>query len=266
MSAVDQDDKRLLELYAQFLKRREAVSIGQPAEYAEFAGPYDGASFAVGWLSEGEVPAVTNKVNAFWRHLGGLIAWNEIYQSLDEDDKFNVVIEFITPTADHCLSMPYSIKQMLIKSICHISHQTNRFCGPNFSEEALKKDRNLNFHEAEKLAGAYAAWSRLRDALLELDDGQYRKESNDYRNELNHGFATNIEYGHFLTIKRVDGNPSAYNFMSVPPLQLGNVISSLARQYNAALLCHDRYIDLIREQHAHWPKGVQPAPFLEVRR
>ena len=155
------DDKRQLELYARFLKEREAISMGQPAEYAEFQGPYDAASIPVKWLSEGEVRAVTNKVNAFWRHLGGLVAWSKIYKSLGDDEKFHVVVEFISPTADHCLSMPYSIKQMLVKSICHISHQTNRFCDPNFSEAALKKDKRLDFREAEKLAGKFSMWPKL---------------------------------------------------------------------------------------------------------
>jgi hypothetical protein len=254
---MNSDDKKLHDLYGRFLEEREFILVAETAKYADFLeqGSYHAFSIPVTWLARGEVFGVADKVNEFWRHLGGLVAWNNIYKSIADDDKFNALVEFISPTADHCLGLPYSIKQMLIKSICHLSHQTNRFCDPNFSEDALKPDKQLKFHEIKKLAGRYVAWPQLRDALSQLDDARYRAESNDYRNRLNHGFAPGIEYGYLLTIQRVDDKPSSYNIMSVPPLELGSIIPSLIRQYKSVLQCYDRYIDLTKEQQHHWPKA-----------
>src|SRR5882724_8394235 len=103
--------------------------------------------------------------------------------------------------------MPYSIKQMFIKSICQLSHQTNLFYDPDWNEKALPQ--KPNFPDAERLAGRFQSWPALHSALAVLDDASFRTASDNYRNEANHSFPRLIETG-YTTIIRRDPKASSY--------------------------------------------------------
>jgi hypothetical protein len=249
----------MVELYVQMQKERQSLLLASPAPYPEFINRdrYHAASIPAVWQTQGHLTSVANVVNSFWKHLHDVAAWANVFKTATDADKFNAVIEFVGPIADHCLGAPYSLKQMLIVSTCKISHQTRRFSEKSsFSEKSLKRDEALNFKQAEKLASGFAGWPALRDALAQLDDDQYKTETNNYRRRLNHGFRPSIEYGNFLFVERTsspDDRGSVYNFGSAPPLQLEKLVPALSRQYDAALRSYDRYFDLIKEQHQRWP-------------
>ncbi len=143
---------------------------------------------------------------------------------------------------------------MFIRSICQISHQTNRFLDNAWKEDLLK-DR-LNFPDTVKFASRFAWWPPLCSTLSLLNDENFTNASDDYRTRLNHGFPRRIEFGHTLVVKRDlhDPNKVLYTFGNAPPLFISDLVPLLATQYNAALNCFDAYIALVKEQSEYWPK------------
>jgi hypothetical protein len=170
---------------------------------------------------------------------------------MTEDEKFMALVEFIIPISTQCLSAPYFTKQMFIKSICKISHQTNRFLSQGWNDSDLKSDERLNFKEAKKFADHFAGWPAMCNAFSALNDDDFITASDDYRNRFNHGFPRRIELGHSMIVERTP-NSFEYAIINAPPLLIADLIPVLAKQYEAAVNCHQAYIQLIREQHELW--------------
>src|SRR4051812_17628069 len=146
MASVDEDPKRLVEMYAQLLEERAKIMLVPTAAYPDFL--WHGTYPPVFWAVPDEVSGIANRINGFWRQLHSLAAWNTILPSLIEGDRYNALVEFVGPTADHCLTAPYSIKSMLTTSVCRISHLTRQFFETDF-KETIKEERRLNYKEAE---------------------------------------------------------------------------------------------------------------------
>jgi hypothetical protein len=167
--------------------------------------------------------------------------------------------------------MPYSIKQMFIKSIAQISHQTNGFLDSNWNEKALPE--KPNFPDARRLASHFRSWPALCAALAMLDDEAFRVASDDYRNQANHGFHRRIEYGYTPIIRRdpkskqatfvEQGQNGEYQFIKLPgriydlydspPIPVIDLIPLLGSQHQAATGCYNKCVELITEQHKSWP-------------
>lgn len=257
---IDSDGERLIELYSEFQRIRQLVPFLPIADYHNFFdGKYQAFSMPAVWLAEGQVMSAGNAVNRFGDYVMRLIAWNQVLRSASEDDKIDAMIEFMSPLADHCLGAPYSIKQMLIKSVCKLSYSTRAFHERGFKG---KLPRNgFNFPDAQRLAGVYSTWNGLSTAFAELDTADYRKQSGDYRNQLNHGFPRDIEHGHLLDVE-IESNPAGhvgFIMKDLPPLRLEALIPLLSDQHAAAHQCYNRYVDLVKEQRTFWlRKDAQP--------
>jgi hypothetical protein len=185
-------------------------------------------------------------------YTGGLTAWEKVLDAVTEDEKIAVLFEFVSPIVNNCLSLPYSTRQMLIKSICHISHQTTRFCTADWSDSSLKPDKRLDFKEAERFAMRFDSWPALCAALARLNNERFIVASDDYRNRLHHSFQRRVEFGHTMTFLRDPDSPS-YRLYDASPLCLSDLIPLLAGQYEGALNCYYKYIELIKEQQKIWP-------------
>jgi hypothetical protein len=249
------DDNQLCELYRLFQEARRSLGDLYPAirhddgflDRCRYDGP---VAMLVVLMVREHILTATNTINRFSYDIRGLTAWNKVFASATETERMQALYEFLSPTASYCLSMPYAIKQMFIKSICQISHQTNRFNESHWDERALPP--KPNFPDAVKLATRFSSCPVLCASLSLLDDKTFRDASDDYRSEFNHGFPRRIEIG-YTTIIRHNARLSSYELRDAPPLLINNLIPLLAMQHKAASDCHHAYIDLIKEQHKLWP-------------
>ena len=247
----------LLGLYRDFQQVRRPLNhlypmIGYDGSF--LGGRYNPVSLVAVLMAQNQPLSITHNINRFGNELRSLLAWAKVFETITEAERISALYEFAYPTASQCMSMPYSIKQALIKSVCQISHQTNRFLDSNWNEKALPE--KPNFHDARRLASRFEAWTALSTALEALDDKAFRLASDDYRNQANHGFPPRIEYGYTPVIRRdapssVPG--SFYQLYDLPPFRLNDLIPLLEPQYDAAIRCYDRYVNLIKEQHSVWP-------------
>lgn len=254
-SRVALDDQKLLNLYTRFQAARRVV--GEVYPFTQFDNfldrdSYHGGALPVVLIAKDQIMGATNALNRFGYDLHALAAWNKVFDTITEDEKFLALYEFVLPIASDSLSAPYAIKQMFVTSICQISYQTKGF--GNRDEAPLKKQ--LNFKDARRLAANFGSWPTLCSALSLLNDEAFKDASDDYRNKLNHGFPRRIEIGHTWAINQViEPGCVTYSLGVAPPLRIAELIPLLAKQYQIALSCFGAYIDLMKEQHALWPRA-----------
>jgi len=241
-------------LYTTFQgERRSLGELYRQARYDDFVdrGRYQGSAMPVALMAGEHIVAATNAINRFNYDLHSIAAWRKAFDTITEGEKMQALFEFVFSIASNSLSAPYSIKQLLIRSIYEISHQTNRFHDANWKEGSLKKQ--TNFDDAQRVAKRFFSWTALCSALSLLNDENFNTASDNYRNRLNHGFPPRIEVGHVLTVQRDPCAASSYEIRHAPPLLIADLVPLLAAQYGAALKCFDAYIELIKEQYKLWP-------------
>jgi hypothetical protein len=159
------DDNELCDLYRLLQEARRSLGDLYPAirhddgflDRCRYDGP---AAMLVVLMAREHILTATNTMNRFSYDILSLTAWNKVFASATEAERMQALYEFLSPTASHCLSMPYAIKQMFIKSICQISHQTNRFNDNNWDERALP--RMPKFSDAGKLESRFNSWCCVR--------------------------------------------------------------------------------------------------------
>src|SRR5712672_696582 len=100
MTSVDEDPKRLVEMYTRLLEKRDKIILAPTADYPDFLqhGNSNPGTTPFFWKVPKEVFAIANRLNEFWRHIHSLAAWNTILPSLNEADRYNALVEFVRPT------------------------------------------------------------------------------------------------------------------------------------------------------------------------
>ena len=252
-------DRKLSELYARFQRQRRSLGELYPhVDYEDFVdhGRYQGAALPAVAMAREHIIAITNTLNRFWYDLRNITVWGYVFDSLSEDEKLLALYEFLYSIMNQCLSAPYSIKQMFIKSVCHVCHQTNRFLDANWSESFLKSDRDLSFKDAINLAKNFRSWSKLCHALSHLNHANFLQTTDDYRNRFNHGFPPRIELGWTMTVRR-DQDSHKYVIANPPPFLIADLVPPLSEQYEAALNSYNAYVELLKEEQATWFKATQ---------
>jgi hypothetical protein len=163
-SCVSFDDLTLLNLYAKFQLQRRLLGELYPLvrhddsflESRRYDGP---ASMMAGIMAQGHILSAVNTLNRFSYDLHSLTAWSKVFEPATEGEKMQALYEFVSPIASHSLSTPYSFKQMLVRSVCQISHQTNRFFINDWNECSLKE--TLTYKDAKRLAQRFVSWPIL---------------------------------------------------------------------------------------------------------
>ena len=250
-SRVTLDDHTLIVLYTKFQEERRSLGERYPGlrhddSFLESRRYDHPASMMFMLMAQEHILTATNTINRFSYDLHSLTAWSKVFQSASEEERMQALYEFLAPIAAQSLSMPYSIKQILVKSICQLSHQTNRFYVNDWSERLLNE--KPKFKDAKRLAERYHSWPTFCAALSLLNNQNFTNASDDYRNEFNHGFPRRIELG-YTTIIRRDPKSASYEWRDAPPLSISYLIPLLAAEHKAARDSYQAYIELIKEQH-----------------
>lgn len=110
------DDNVLIKVYSQFSELRR--SLGQKfcgVDHESFVdgGRFQGIAMPAAMLASEHLLAVANIINRFCYSLHSLVAWEQTLIMLTADEKSIVLFEFVVDVASNCLSLPYSIRQML---------------------------------------------------------------------------------------------------------------------------------------------------------
>lgn len=240
------DDARAIELYGWSRELRKRLDGNSKfARFVDIPRPLPLSDPREAYLTHArqDLQDLANFVNEFTLNVNILSAWAAILPSLDEDELLSVTMEFINPPAYFCLGVPYALKGRLCSSVARVSHLANEF---TVSDWQLISDLGpSSCKKAKQHAVTWGSWSPLAGALGRLDNKPYRKASDSFRNEFNHGSPRMIVTGEKPFVDRRGGLTVVG---ARPALDLGEIVSALKPQQRAAVSAHEAYVALVFEQ------------------
>lgn len=192
---------------------------------------------------------LSNTINEFRRYIASLLAWEKVIAGLDQEEKYHVVIEFVSPLATLTLNMPYVIRSRFIYSVAHLSHQANQTKQKSWVDD-LPIDSEIYFEAADKFGQPWKKYTKLKVELEKIANKEYGKATHDFRNKYNHRYSPEIEIGLTGLLTRTvnqDGRVS-YTFGQTEPLMLKDIIALLKTQYFLCMISYEKYQALVNEQ------------------
>jgi hypothetical protein len=176
------------------------------------------------------------------------MAWEKVLAGLDQDEKYDVVIEFVSPLATLALNMPYVIRSRFIYSVAHLSHQANRTKKDEWIDD-LPVDSKIYFEAANNFGKLWKKYSKLKVALEKIANKAYGESTHDFRNKYNHRYSPRIEIGLTGLVTRIVNSTGSvtYGFGQIDPLLLKDVNPLLLDQYSLCLAAHKNYQALIND-------------------
>ena len=114
------NDQTLLDHYTRFQGERRSLGAIYPFPLRDDfldRGSYQGIAWPVVMMAQEEILAITINLRRFWYDLHSINAWSKVFELVTEAEKWQAIYEFVFPIISLSLFAPYSIKQMVVKSI-----------------------------------------------------------------------------------------------------------------------------------------------------
>jgi hypothetical protein len=198
---------------------------------------------------------LANGINHLINLVARLEAWKVVLEPLSNDEKSEILLEFVQDLSTVALLAPYSLKARFYFAVAHQSHQANATRSETVWVDdfvTLPDDRVVNEEVAARLAKGWTAWPALIKALNAVDMGDYKTATDDFRNKHTHRVAPHIELGITQTIKRrpASGTVGAvsYGIGGSDPIKLEQAIPQLTKQCLALSRSYGEFQKLVAEQ------------------
>ena len=174
-------------------------------------------TFAWWWGAAGEVRETVNSINAWGVRLHTWNAWNRVVESYpSEDEKWEVLSEFVEPLAYFCMLQPSSLADRITVTAETLLHQANLHVATD-AKDQLEQDelqhgrtlaRSRRRDQLKRLGKPWARFPEFRDALAKMDGKDYRKVTSNFRDLTHHSFAPRLMIGEITRAIRSVGPPS----------------------------------------------------------
>lgn len=216
----------MVNAYGQFLNNLKTVKpCGPPATYDWYKLPDE---VPPGWVPYGlmlpeHCREISNSINELGRYVSSLEAWKLVLHKFNDDEKLEIVIEFVTPIAVLALNHPYVIHSRFIYSIAHLCHQANRVKDNNWIDD-LPLDDEIYIDVADKYCRRWQSYRTLKLALEKISNKKFRSDTHDFRNKYIHRYSLGIEIGVTEFVKR-----------NVASKGEGDFLLGLIRKFNNSL-------------------------------
>jgi len=192
---------------------------------------------------------LSNSINELQRYIASLMAWEKVLSSLEGEEKFYAISEFVTPIATLAITFPYVIRSRFIYSVAHLSHQANKVELKKSWNDDLPIDTEIQFEQADKYGKLWKPYSKLKLSLEKIAGKSYSLSMYDFRNSYNHRYSPRIELGITGLVKRnVKPDKVSYGFGHVEPILLKDAIPLLKEQHTFCLKAYDKYQILVNKQ------------------
>ncbi|WP_146012838.1 hypothetical protein [Herbaspirillum sp. BH-1] len=259
--------------------------------------PYDFDDLnAVQWRSFGrlmvkdELRELINSLNQWHVALRKWEAWNTVISlHASEMDAWDIRMEFLEGTAHRCLYQPSSMRDMFTLLATNSMHQVYLASDPQHEDRLPSDPRDLKSphypsrRQKEKFLKRQIKTApnstEFLDALFELDDDEYRKETSDYRNRTSHAIGPRLAIGITSTVtrslvqaKQLQAQPNGtaisipipekmvvqYGVGGTAPLAMADALNSNRGQYERAMHCYTQYRKMLSLGVAKIPKAAEP--------
>lgn len=192
------DDDRALELYGEFRKNYRAQVVVErvvPVATLDKGNPIPLAKVPFYDLASDTLRELSNTINDFRRWINVLAAWLPIYNRCETEEKLDLLLEHIGTSATLALSAPQAIKGRLIFASAMSCGHTNYELHRDDPERQWSGKGHLTMKIASRVGQPWASWKMLAPILSELGKGAIYDETDDYRNQREHGHPRNIGIG-----------------------------------------------------------------------
>ena len=241
------DENRLQEVFADY--RQQLNSLDKPCRYVAYGDSFGGElgprEFAYLHMARDRTRDLANTLNEFCHYMNQLQAWECAYSETPEDERIDVLFEFVQPLAFLCLGQPYVIEQRMLGAVHELSREANRVTGRGPAD----KRRRASLKSASHVASVWDEWESFARSLTGLNSDGFMKRVYNFRHEFTHGFPRQLEIGltPFVTVEVLDGSVRT-RIGAQPPLPLSDVTGALRNQHEIASACFESYLLLMREQ------------------
>lgn len=250
---------KALQQYSSFL---EKINLSLPLAPYDWDQLHD--SISSEWIAYSQYMSehnreLANVINDFRRYLTSLSAWRNVLEDTDdEQEKYNIVTEYVSPLATLTLTLPYVIRSRFIFSSAHLSHQANKLKQDIWVDD-LPIDSKIYFEDTDKYSKAWKRYPKFKLALEKIANQKYNEATHDFRNQYNHRYSPHIEFGLTGLVRRTVNKAGGvrYSFGETAPLMLQDIIPLLEKQHTGCILAFEKYQDLINEQVIEINNAIQ---------
>lgn len=253
IESLEQETQLLLKAVAEF--RAEYLKTGYlgklaPYEHIKIREDIPFHLFMYHEMLKEHTQALANEINHFCLSLTQLNAWDNVLKQYDFEEKHILLMEFIENTAIVSTNYPAVIRARFIFSVSHLSHQANRIMNHAWKEKELPPDRQISWNTMKHVA---TAWPQFAHFLLELErlaNKDHVQETSQFRDKYHHRYPPQFVLGHTGPVARIisKGGRVQYGLGYHEPLQFADLLPILTQQHRIALICFERYSDLLKEQ------------------
>jgi hypothetical protein len=115
--------------------------------------------FAYSQMLDEHSREIANSINELHNYISRLDSWSSRLNDMDcEQEKIDLVIEFVTPIATLAINMPYVIRSRFIYSIAHLCHQANKAKGGEWKDDISPNDEII-FQTADKYGSKWRKYT-----------------------------------------------------------------------------------------------------------
>ena len=247
-------DNFYIEAYEEYRKELSKSDFGkglQVIAYDTVEKPKSniGVIFIYSELLSEHTRQIANDINCFRRNLIKLNVWDKIISEYAENEKFNLIVEFIEPLIILLHDLPYSTNNRFIFSLSHLCHQANRYTTNEWKDD-LVKDSEIRYKTMKKYCSNWEYFEIFLSTLKTLSGKDYSIETNEYRNRLHHRIPIHSEIGlsNLITRNIDDKDKVSYSFGNINPISLNKTIDFMKNQHLSMCNCFLEYEKLLNSQ------------------
>lgn len=246
------EDDRAVELYAAFRRsyrnKRVATIVSSPVISGREPMPAMTLLMYNEFVSD-ILRELSNSTNDFRRWINTLAAWAPIYEACDQDEKLSLLVEHISPFSTLALGAPQALKGRIIFAAASACGHANYQLWPAVSALQWNGSGNVSMRIASPIGQPWANWRRLAPILGELGHGSISEETDDYRNQREHGHPRNVGMGITAIVSVSDhAEGRTMGLGSQQPISLETVIEVSVEQHAVVVRAYQALCDLAQEQ------------------
>lgn len=243
-------DERAIELFTEFRRNFHTSLLSEYVEPPRLLGcetmrgemaPFYGA--ASDTLRE-----LGRSINDFKLWINTLNAWQPIYARSDQDEQFSLLLQHVRPYSALVLGAPQALRGRLIYAATACCGHANYDL--HHSNQRLQwADGHVNMKVASRVGQPWSKWPVLAEALGNIGQGDFSDETDDFRNQREHGHPRNVALGLTSAIKvSIDGEYRIWALGSKQAIPFEDVIRLSVEQHPIVCRAYRAFCELVEEQ------------------
>lgn len=203
------------------------------------------------------VREMLNTINQFRMHAARLAAWAAVLEGRPDQERLDLMIEFVNTLANAALDAPYKIKNRLVYAASNLCDTANAATGEHLPA-ILPPDQSIGFGTLQAVGAPWSKVGELCTALGLLNGNEFREATGNFRNTEHHRFARAIELGFPITLMRLPSEPGTRRFAigGPEPLTLATLVPVLQIEHQRSVVAFQSFWELIQEHLPIFPGNL----------